>query len=418
MLNILKNKELRNRIGFTLLAIVVFRILAHIPVPGVDVGAVRSFLSGNAIFGLFDLFSGGGFQNFSIVTLGLGPYINASIIIQLFSRVIPSLDELTREGESGREKINMYTKLLTVPLSMIQGYGVYFLLSKQSVITSLGAISLMVLLLSFVSGAMILVWLGDLVTEYGVGQGISLLIFVGITSRFPRGVLGFTSLFDQHNLLEIAVYVGIGLLIIASIVLVNEGTRNIPIEYGRRGIRSQKVSNFLPIKVNQAGVIPIIFAVSLVLVPSLVSGPLLATSSPFLVKLGGILQRNFASTTFLYNILYFLLVFGFTFFYTFMQFDPEKIADDVKKRGGFIPGIRPGKSTESYLRNITLRLTLWGAAFLGLIAIMPFFFQSATGASNIAIGGTGILIVVSVVLATIRQVESMMVTRNYQSFLQ
>lgn len=414
----MKNKELRNKIGFTLLAIVVFRILAHIPVPGVDVAAVRSFLGSNAIFGLFDLFSGGGFQNFSIVTMGLGPYINASIIIQLFSKVIPSLDELSREGEAGREKINMYTKVLTVPLALVQGYGVYFLLSKQSVIAPLGPLSLAVLLLSFVCGAMIMVWLGDLVTEYGVGQGISLLIFVGIASRFPRGVLAFTSLFDQHSLIEIAVYVGIGLLIIAAIVLVNEGTRNIPIEYGRRGVSSQKVSNFLPIKVNQAGVIPIIFAVSLVLVPSLISGPLLATSNSTLVKIGGILSRNFASTTVLYNVFYFLLVFGFTFFYTFVQFDPEKIADDIKKRGGFIPGIRPGRSTESYLRNITLRLTLWGAVFLGLVAVMPFFFQSATGVGNVAIGGTGILIVVSVVLATIRQVESMMVTRNYQSFLQ
>lgn len=418
MLKILKNEELRNKILFSLLAIVIFRILAHIPVPGVDLGAVRAFLSSSAIFGLFDLFSGGGFQNFSIVTLGLGPYINASIILQLFTKMIPALEELSKEGESGREKINMYTKLLTVPLSLIQAYGVYFLLSRQTVIGSLDPLQLAVLLLSFVSGSMLLVWLGDLVTEYGIGQGISLLIFVGIVSRLPAGVVSFVSLADQRGILELLLFLALAIVVIIAIVLVNEGTRNIPIEYGRRGVRSQRVSNFLPIKINQAGVIPIIFAVSLVLVPSLISGPLLATNSPLLVQIGSFLSRNFAQTTVLYNVFYFLLVFGFTFFYTFMQFDPEKIADDIKKRGGFIPGIRPGRSTASYLRDITLRLTLGGAIFLGVIAILPFFVQSATGLTNLAIGGTGILIVVSVVLDTIRQVESMMVTRNYQSFLQ
>jgi preprotein translocase subunit SecY len=418
MLKILKNEELRNKILFSFLAIIIFRILAHIPVPGVDISAVRAFLGSSAIFGLFDLFSGGGFQNFSIVTLGLGPYINASIILQLFTKMIPSLEELSKEGESGREKINMYTKLLTVPLSMIQGYGVYFLLSKQQVIGTLGPLALAVLILSFVSGSMLMVWLGDLVTEYGVGQGISLLIFVGIVSRLPSGVVSFVSLADQRSLIELLLFLALAVFVIMAIVLVNEGTRNIPIEYGRRGVRSQRVSNFLPIKINQAGVIPIIFAVSLVLVPSLISGPLLATNSPFLVKIGSFLSRNFAQTTILYNVFYFLLVFGFTFFYTFMQFDPEKIADDIKKRGGFIPGIRPGRSTASYLRDITLKLTLGGAIFLGVIAILPFFIRNATGLTNLAIGGTGILIVVSVVLDTIRQVESMMVTRNYQSFLQ
>ncbi len=418
MLKLLKNEEIRKKILFSLLAIVVFRTLAHVPVPGVDLRAVRSYLSSSAIFGMFDLFSGGGFQNFSIVTLGLGPYINASIILQLFGKVIPALDELQKEGEAGREKLNMYTKLLTVPLSLIQAYGVYFLLSKQSVITSLGVMDLVVLLLAQVGGSMILIWLGDLVTEYGVGQGISLLIFVGIISRLPQGVLSLVSLLDKYSLVALLALLGATVLIIMAIVLVNEGTRNIPIEYGRRGVRSQKVTNFLPIKINQAGVIPIIFAVSLVLVPSLVSGPLLATSSAFLKTLGSFLAKNFSSGSVVYNMFYFMLVFGFTFFYTFMQFDPVKIADDVKKRGGFIPGIRPGRATADYLRKIVIRLTLVGAIFLGTIAILPYIIQSFTGLTRLAIGGTGILIVVSVVLETIRQVESMMVTRNYQSFLQ
>ncbi len=417
MLKVLKNEELRKKILFTLFAILVSRIFAHVPVPGVDLNSVRTFLQSSQIFGLFDLFSGGGFQNFSIATLGLGPYINASIIISLFIKIIPSLEELSKEGETGRERINSYTKMLTVPLALIQAYGVYFLLHKQGVIGNIDIMTLVVLVLSLVGGALIMVWIGDLITESGLGQGVSLLIFAGIVSRLPTGALSIYALFEKSGLITTALILGLIIVVIAAIVMVNEGTRNIPIEYGRRGIRAERVSNFLPIKINQAGVIPIIFAVSLVMIPSLLSGPLLATSSPILNNIGTFLGKNFASTEPLYNILYFILVVGFTFFYTFMQFDPHKIADDIKKRGGFIPGIRPGRATEQYLRTITLRLTLAGAMFLGLIAIMPFFVQAYTGLTNLAIGGTGVLIVVSVVLDTIRQMESMMVTRNYQSFL-
>ncbi len=417
MIKLLKNVELRKKILFSLFAIIVFRTLAHIPIPGVDLAAVRQFFSGSAIFGLFDLFSGGGFKNFSIVTLGLGPYINASIIIQLFTKVIPSLEELSKEGESGREKINSYTKMLTVPLALVQGYGVYFLLSKQGVITSLNILSLSVLLFTLIAGSMILIWLGDLLTEYGIGQGVSVLIFVGIVSSLPSGLLNAFSFFESRGLIASMFLLSLAIAVIAAIVLVNEGTRNVPIEYGRRTAGVQSVTNYLPIKINQAGVIPIIFAVSLVLVPSLLSGPLLASGKSFLVSVGEFLSVNFATTASMYNLFYFALVVGFTFFYTFMQFDPAKISDDIKKRGGFIPGIRPGKATENYLRAITLRLTLAGALFLGLIAILPHLITVYSGIANVAIGGTGILIVVSVVLDTIRQVESMMVTRNYQSFL-
>ena len=417
MIKLLKNIELRNKILFSLLAIVVFRLLAHIPVPGVNLEAVRSFLSGSVLFGLFDLFSGGGFQNFSIVTLGLGPYINASIIVQLFTKMIPSLEELAKEGEAGREKINMYTKVLTVPISLIQAYGVYFLLSRQGVIEAKGAFDLSVLLLTLLGGSMLMVWLGDLVTEYGIGQGISLLIFVGIVSRLPTGLISLDSLSTTVHPVLILVLLVLSILIITIIVLVNEGTRNIPLEYGRRGIRTQKITNYLPIKINQAGVIPIIFAVSIVLVPSLISGPLLSTTNINLQKVGIFLASNFNQNALLYNLFYFLLVFGFTFFYTFMQFNPEKVADDIKKRGGFIPGIRPGTTTSRYLKDVTLKLTLIGAVFLGLLAIMPYFVQILMGIGYLAVGGTSILIVVSVVLETVRQVESMMVTRNYDSFL-
>lgn len=417
MPNILKFPELRRKILFTLFIIVIFRFLAHIPVPGVNTEAIKSFIESNALLGLFDIFSGGGFQNFSIVTLGLGPYINASIILQLFTLMIPSLEELSKEGEFGREKINTYTRLLTVPLSLLQAYGMYFLLSKQGVINSLGLMDLILLVITLTAGTMLLMWIGELVTEYGIGNGISLLIFVGIISRLPASLVQFVSTVNGENIFDTVIYAVIALLIIAAVVMVNEGTRNIPIEYGRLGQKSQKVTNFLPIKVNQAGVIPIIFAVSVVMIPSLLSGPFQSASNGTLQSIGRFLAVNFAADTWSYNIFYFFLVFGFTYFYTSIQFNPEKIADDVKKRGGFVPGIRPGLATTRYLNAVITRITLVGGIFLGLIAILPFLLQTFAGIQNFAVGGTGLLIVVSVVLETIRQAESLMVTRSYQKFL-
>lgn len=421
MLSAFRSPELRKKLLFTLLVILIFRLLAHIPVPGVDIAAIRSYLNGNALLGIFNYFSGGGFSNFSIVTLGLSPYINASIIIQLMTVMIPKLEELSKEGESGREQINQYTRYLSFPLSLLQAYGVYFLLNSQGVIGALGAFDLLVLILTLTGGGMLLVWIGDLVTEYGVGNGISLLIFVGIVSSMPSGVASFVLGFDPSNtaaLLQTGVFLLIAVLVIVGVVLVNEGTRNVQIEYGRRGTDSQRVANYLPIKINQAGVIPIIFAVSVVLVPSLIGSPLLAAKNEILQNIGIWLAVNFRPTSIWYNATYFLLVFGFTYFYTAVQFDPEKISDDIKKRGGFIPGIRPGKGTTDYLGRVITRLTTFGAIFLGVIAILPFIMQSALGlGGQLAVGGTGLLIVVSVVLETVRQVESLMVTRNYDSFL-
>lgn len=417
MLKIFKFAQLRKKLLFTLLIIVVFRLFAHIPVPGVDTAAIRAYLSSNVFFGLFDLFSGGGFQNFSIVTLGLAPYINASIIIQLLTMMIPSLEELQKEGEYGRERINMYTKLLGIPLALVQSYGIYFLLSRQGIITPLGFFDLVVLLLSLIAGSSLLVWIGDLVTEYGVGNGISLLIFISIISRLPQEALKLIASISSVGLWPIVSFGILALIVIMGVVLVNEGTRNVNLEYGRRGTQSQKVTNFLPIKVNQAGVIPIIFAVSLVSLPSLIGGPLSASAKPNLAHLGSLLAQGFNTSSFGYNILYFLLVVGFTFFYTSIQFDPEKIADDIKKRGGFIPGVRPGKTTADFLKKIVNRITLAGAIFLGLIAILPYILQSVINIGGLSIGGTGLLIVVSVVLETVRQVESLMVTRSYDKYL-
>ncbi len=417
MLRSLFKSEINRRIAFTLAIIALFRFLAHIPVPGVNLTVLRDFLDKNQILGMFDIFSGGAFRNFSIVTLGVGPYINAQIVFQLLTMVVPSLEELSKEGAYGREKLNLYTKLLTVPLSLLQAYGVYFLLVRQQIISATSPLAVFVLLSTLVGGTMLLTWVGDMVTEHGLGNGISILIFTGIVSRLPSGVLSFLlNLYLGHWFLS-SLFLVLSLLVVLGVVLVNEGTRNIAIEYGRRGANSVKVTNYLPIKINQAGVIPIIFAVSLMSVPALLGGPLQASSHALLASFGSFLVSYFSRNSMLYAVSYFLLVVAFTFFYTFIQFDPDKIADDLRKRGGFIPGIRPGKSTAKYLRGIVLRLTFWGALFLGVIAILPFLIRVVLGIQGLSVGGTSLLIVVSVVLETIRQLDSLRSSHDYSSYL-
>lgn len=412
---------LKKKLIFTLFIIVIFRVLANIPVPGVDIAAIRNYLSGNAVFGVLNLFSGGGFSNFSLVTLGLGPYINASIIMQIFTVVVPKLEELSKEGEFGREKINQYTKIITIPIALLQAYGMYFLLMKQGIITPLPVINLVVFMLTLTGGSMLLTWIGDLLTEKGIGNGISMLIFVGIVERLPSGISQFYLMLNAETILRSLLFLALAVIVIAGVVMVNEAVRNIPVEYGRRESYSQKnpagVTSSLPIKVNQAGVIPIIFAVSVVMLPNLIASPLSASGNPALVRIGDFLLYNFTATSILYNVFYFSLVVGFTYFYTSFQFDPVKIADDIKKRGGFIPGVRPGKNTTDYLRTIINRITLGGACFLGLIAILPSLAGSYFGLGNMAIGGTGLLIVVSVVLETVRQIKSIKATKSYENFL-
>jgi len=412
---------LKKKIIFTLFIIVIFRVLANIPVPGVDITAIRNYLSGNAVFGMLNLFSGGGFSNFSLVTLGLGPYINASIIMQIFTVVVPKLEELSKEGEFGREKINQYTKIITIPIALLQSYGMYFLLMKQGIITPLPVINLVVFMLTLVGGSMLLTWIGDLLTEKGIGNGISMLIFVSIVDRLPSGISQFYLMLNAETILRSVAFLVLAVIVIAGVVMVNEAVRNIPVEYGRRESYSQKnpagVTSSLPIKVNQAGVIPIIFAVSVVMLPNLIASPLSASGNPALARFGDFLLYNFTATSILYNVFYFSLVVGFTYFYTSFQFDPVKIADDIKKRGGFIPGVRPGKNTTDYLRTIINRITLGGACFLGLIAILPSLAGSYFGLGNMAIGGTGLLIVVSVVLETVRQIKSIKATKSYENFL-
>ena len=414
--------EIKNRLLFTLGVLFIFRLLAHIPVPGIDTSSLQQFFSEFAILGFLDIFSGGGFQNFSIITLGLGPYINASIIMQLLAMTIPKLEELQKEGEYGREKINLYTKVLTIPLAVIQGFGTYFLLSRQGVISTLSVFQIVTLIITLLAGTLLVMWIGEILTEYGLGNGISVLIFAGIISQMPTATFQMFEISrSSGNYLPLIIMGIIAVLSVAGIVMVNEAVRKIPIEYARRATGTISYGggvSYLPMKLNQAGVIPIIFAVSLVFLPSVLGSYFSSSSNVNLVNIGAFLTTNFSSQSWTYVILYFILVMGFTFFYTALQFNPEKIAENLKQSGAFIPGIRPGKSTADYLYSVLTRITFFGAIFLGFIAVLPTILPMVTSLnSSFAIGGAGLLIVVSVVLDTVRQVDSLVVTRNYDSFL-
>lgn len=417
--NSLKTPEVRNKIIFTAVIFLIFRIFAHIPVPGVNIEQLKELFASNQFLGLLDIFSGGTLANFSVMALGLNPYINSSIIFQLLTIIFPKIEELQKEGEEGRQKINQYTRYLTVPLAVFQSIGMYALLRSQGIISLLSPIDLGIFIITMTAGTIFLMWLGELITEKGIGNGISLLIFAGIVGRIPT-VFGQTlSTLNAENLFNILTFAAVGVIVIASIVLINEATRQITVYYAKR-VRGNKIyggqSTHLPLRLNQAGVIPIIFAVSLVLLPSLLANYLTASKNEMLrdaaFSVAGALNPN----GFLYNGLYFLLVVGFTYFYTAVIFNPKKIAEEIQKYGGFIPGIRPGAPTAGYLNYILTRITLAGALFLGIIAIFPSLTNLFTNIQNIALGGTGILIVVSVVLETIKAIEAQIVMRNYENF--
>lgn len=414
------SRELRRKLLFTAGIILIYRVLAHIPAAGVDRTALNQLFNQSQILGLLDIFSGGTLANFSLIALGLGPYINASIIMQLLTMVFPKLEDLSKEGEYGRELINQYTRLLTVPISILQGFGMYALLRNSQIIPNLDPISLIALIVTMTVGTMIAVWLGELITEFGVGQGVSLLIFAGIVGRLPVA-LGQTAItLDTLNPFNVLVFVVVSLLVVAGIVFMNEASRNITVQYARR-IRAGKVyggqSTHLPLRVNQAGVIPIIFAISLVLIPSLAGRFLEQIPNPQVANIARSVTAFMTPTGWAYNIIYFLLVIGFTYFYTAVVFNPQKIADEIKKYGGFIPGIRPGTATSEYLNTILNRITLAGAVFLGVIAILPAIAQAVFQIPSLSLGGTGILIVVSVVLETTKDLQSQLLSRNYEGFL-
>lgn len=414
---VVKSPDLRKKLLLTASILIVYRLVAHIPAAGIDRDSLSALFSGSPLLSLLDVFSGGTLANFSIMALGLAPYINASIILQLMTYVIPRLEELSQEGEYGQEKINQYTRFLTVPLAALQSFGMYTLLKSQGIIPNLSVFALFALVISMTAGSMFAVWLGELISEYGLSNGISFLIFAGIVSRLPVTLGQSFSVLTPGDLLKTAVFVFVAFAIISLIVFMNEATRQIPVNYARRVGRAGVSSSYLPLRLNQAGVIPIIFAVSLVLLPSLVSRFLSGVPNQKVAQLATQIATSFNPQTLVYNIFYFLLVFGFTYFYTAIVFNPEKISENLQKNGGFIPGIRPGGQTTKYLSNVLNRITLVGAVFLGLIAIMPSFFQNAIGVTNLAIGGTGILIVVSVVLEVTRELESQLVMKRYDAFI-
>lgn len=419
--NSLKTKDVRNKLLFTAGIFIVFRLFAYIPVSGVNVESLKQLFSQNQFLGLLDIFSGGTLANFSLMALGLNPYINASIIIQLLTMVFPKLEALSKEGEQGRQKINQYTRFLTVPLAILQAIGMYALLRSQSIIGNLTPLELISFVLTMTAGTMLLVWLGELITEKGIGNGISLIIFAGIVGRLPVIVGQTFSTVTAENALNLLLFLGIGLIIVAAIVIMNEATRRVTIFYAKQ-VRGNKTyggqSTHLPLRLNQAGVIPIIFAVSLVLIPSLLSQYLIASPNDLMRSFGQSLDTWFNPDGIVYNGLYFLLIVGFTYFYTAIIFNPEKISGEIQKQGGFIPGIRPGKSTAGYLNYILTRITLAGAVFLATVAIFPTIARSFTGMQNLLLGGTGLLIVVSVVLETVRALEAQLVTRNYDRFVE
>jgi len=419
--NSFKSREVRNKILFTLAMFLVVRVFAHIPVAGVDLVALKHLFEGNQFLSLLNIFSGGTLSNFSIIGLGLNPYINASIILQLLSMIFPKLEEMQKEGESGRRKINQYTRFLTIPLAVLQAIGMYALLRSQGIIGNLSPLSFISFITIMTAGTVFLVWLGELITEKGIGNGISLLITAGILGGLPAIIGQTLTTATTESSVNIFILVALALGVIAGIIIVNEATRQITVFYAKR-VRGNKTyggqTTHLPLRLNQAGVIPIIFAVSIVLVPSLIANFTRTSSNEFLASLSQWISIWFSPQGWLYNVTYFLLVVGFTYFYTAIVFNPKKIAEDIQKYGGFIPGIRPGKPTASYLNYILTRITLVGAIFLGIIAILPSFASYITGIQTLVIGGTGVLIVVSVILETFKAIEASLVMRNYESFLQ
>lgn len=415
-----KDRETRKKVGIVLLLLLVFRFFAHIPVAGVDTLQLKSFFEQNQFLGLLDLFSGGTLSNFSVLAIGLGPYIYASIVFQLLAVVYPKLEELQKEGEYGRQKINQYTRYLTVPLAFVQAFGMYSLLRSQNIIASLSILELIAFILTMTAGTMFVMWLGEIITEQGIGNGISLLIFAGIVGRIPVSLGQALSTVNAQNAMNIALIGVVGVGAIALIVLINEAVRKVPIYYARR-VRGSQVSgnqaSYLPLKLNQSGVIPIIFGVSIVLLPSFAANYLLQTQNDKLVQIGTFLSQAFNPQSIWYNAIYFILVVVFTFFYTAVLFNPKKISEELQKNGGFIPGMRPGSQTTKFLNFIVTRITLIGALFLGGIAVLPGILTNFVGTSTLLVGGTSILIVVSVVIETVRILETHVVQKRYDKFM-
>jgi len=413
---VFQDKTLRRRIYFVIFALFIFRLLAAIPIPGIDTIELNRFLSNNQFFGILNIFSGGGLSNLSIIMLGVGPFITASIIMQLLTIMVPRFKALYQEeGEIGRRKFTQYSRLLAVPLALVQGFSLLTILARQNILGALTPFEMASNLILITAGSMLLMWIGELMSEFGIGNGVSLIIFAGIIANIPSHISQLLFSFDVSQIPLFLVFTVVGLLVVAGVIVVTEAERPIPVTYAKQ-VRGSKMfgggSTYLPLRVNQAGVIPIIFALSILLFPQMIGNFLATSSHVWVVKISSFLLL-FAQGTWLYTIVYFIFVFLFTYFYTAVTFDPEALSTNLQKNGAFIPGIRPGASTSEYISKVLNRITLLGAVFLGLIAVLPLVMRSITGITAIALGGTALLIVVSVVLDLIKKVDAQISMREY-----
>lgn len=407
---------MRGRLFFVLGALAVSRVLSAIPIPGIDAAQLELFLSNNQFFGLLNLFSGGGLSGLSLMMLGVGPYITASIVMQLLTLMIPRLKQLYQEeGEAGRAKFAMYSRYLTLPLAIVQGVAFLGILTQQGILPGLTPMEFATNLMVITAGSLLLMWIGELISEYGLGNGVSLIIFAGIVAGLPTALSQTVFGFTAAQIPTYLAFLAAGLAVIAAVVFITESERPIPVTYAKQ-VRGSKffggASTYLPLRLNQAGVIPIIFAISFLLMPQMVASFFATSANPMLAGLSASIV-SWLNNLPLYGSIYFILVFFFTYFYTAVTFEPNQIAENLQKNGAFIPGVRPGPSTAQYLGSVITRITFVGALFLAIIAVLPIVAQSFTGIQTIALGGTALLIVVSVVLDLSRRIDAQISIREY-----
>ncbi|MDD5547437.1 MAG: preprotein translocase subunit SecY [Candidatus Pacebacteria bacterium] len=417
LISVFKTPDLRKKVLIIGGILLVTRIFSIIPIPGIDFARLKMFLESNQMFGFLDIFSGGALSNLSIAMLGVSPYITATIIMQMLTMIFPSLKEIYYEqGEIGRAKFNRLSRYLTVPLAFLQGFSFLNLLKSQQILGALSMFDIIRNVIIITAGSMVLMWLGELISEQKLGNGVSLIIFAGIVSRLPQIAQSFFLNYSPSALLTYAVFAVLSVIVIAGVVFINEGERKVPVSYSKR-IRGNKVyggvSSYLPLKVNQAGVIPIIFAISILMFPQFIAQASALISPDLAIQLSALVNK-FLANSILYSGFYFAMVVVFTYFYTAITFDPAEISKNLQRNGGFIPGIRPGEPSGLYLKQVLNRITLFGALFLGLIAILPHLTQIFTGIQSLTIGGTSLLIVVSVALEVMKQIDSQLALREYE----